>query len=457
MTLQNKKIHIIGICGMGMSAIAQYLKQEGWDVQGSDQSSGNKTSAQLRSKNIAVFPKAASNITKDISYIARSTAVKDNDPEIVMAKKLQIPIFSRSHVLSEITKKHSQVISVSGAHGKTTTTTMAAELFNYLYADHTVFAGGIMHFCDNNLLAGRKDLMIVEADESDGTFLKLKTDVAVITNIEFEHAEYYENFLHLLESYEQFVNADNVKQVIVCGDDWGIKQMKINKPTIRYGFGESNDIYAKDIKDDFTIVIGQDEIRNVVLKARGEHNILNALCAVAIAVSQYGLTSAVIEGARQMMVAFQGVERRFNVLPNKKNITIIDDYAHHPSEIRSTIAAARQMNSRIIAVLQPHRYTRLNALMQDFVTCVDGADTVIISDVFAASEMPLSGIHATKLHRLICERIKRNEHLQLKKSYFCAGREEIFECLDLIMLQNDLVLFMGAGTVSSWAREYANR
>lgn len=453
MQLKGKKVHIIGICGIGMSAIAMHLNDLGVIVQGSDKATDGEMGQNLRNIGIAVSDHSAENITEDLSFLVRSTAIQDNNIEIIKARELGIQILSRSDILSEITRQHSNVVSITGAHGKTTTTTMVGELLYRLGRNPTVFSGGVMGFCGSNFRSGSKNLMVAEADESDGTFLHLKTDVAVITNIEFEHAEFYKDFNEMLKACQDFANASNVKKVIVCGDDEGIQKLKINssKEIITYGFDPKNDIYAKDIVVDgqyinFTIVVGNKEIPNFSLKANGIHNVLNVLCAFAVA--ECTTEGELIMKVKEMMMNFGGISRRFNFLPNEKNITIIDDYAHHPTEIRATIAAAKQMGKRVIAVLQPHRYTRLHALMDDFISCLDDADIGIITDVYSAGELPIEGISGESLWSAMEKKGKTKEY------YFVSNPEELYELLDRIIM-DDVVVFMGAGNITIWAKSYA--
>lgn len=433
-----------------MSAIASYLASIECDVQGSDRSIDSEIAKKLTSNGIKVMANSADNITDDINYLVKSTAISCSDPEVIRANELGITILSRSDILSEITRQNGYVISISGAHGKTTTTTMTGELFYYLDANPTIFSGGIMGLFASNFRPGSDQLMVVEADESDGTFMNLKTDLAVLTNVEFEHAEYYKDLKHLIGCCEKFINGDSVQSVVVCGDDPIIKQMKINKKAIKYGFDIDNDVCAKDFGETFTIVACGKEIKNVRLNAYGKHNILNALCAISIAISRDGLTDHVLNGALKMMENFKGVARRFNPLANNKGIKIIDDYAHHPTEIRATIATAYELKGRVIGVLQPHRYSRLSALMNDFVDCMTEADVIIISDVYSAGEKAIDGVSGEILVQLMRDKFSH------KEIYFKPGRDEIYQLLDSIRLPGDVIVFMGAGTVTDWAKNYVD-
>ncbi len=450
MILKDKSFHIIGICGIGMSAIAQYLKKVSCNVQGSDSITNSKIATNLRKNWINVLENSQDNINKDIDYLVKSTVIKSSDPELIRAIELGITILSRSEILSQITMQNRLVIAISGAHGKTTTTTMTGELFYYLNANPTIFSGGIMGLFDSNFRFGSDQLMIVEADESDGTFMDLKTNIAVLTNVEFEHAEYYRDLEHFVSCCEKFINGDDVQSVIIFGDDPVIKQLKISKnDVIRYGFDQSNDIYVKDLGENFTIVAFGREISDVKLNAYGKHNILNALAAFSIAIATYGLIDAVINGAQQMMKNFSGVARRFNLLANNKEITIIDDYAHHPTEIKATIATAHELKSRVIGVLQPHRYSRLAALMGDFVDCMADADIAIVSNIYSASEEPVDGISSELLVQLMKDKFPH------KEIYFKNDKDSIYQILDDIKLPGDVIVFMGAGTATEWAADYA--
>lgn len=445
-----RKIHIIGICGIGMSAIAQYCKENEYIVQGSDAQINNAIANHLISKNIQIYSNSADNITNDIDFIVKSTAIKSTDSEIIQAQQLNIPILSRSDMLSQITQQSNCVISISGAHGKTTTTTMTAELFELLQGNATVFSGGVMEFCKNNFLSGGKELMIVEADESDGTFMNLKTNIAALTNVEFEHAEYYKDFSNMLECCEEFINGKHVEKVVLCGDDIGIQQIHSNKQVIRYGVNNNNDIYYEHNK---VIIYQKYIIDNPQFNFLGKHNILNSLCALSIGIAQYGLTDKVVSAWKEMISTYRGVHRRFNIVSKSNNITIIDDYAHHPTEIAVTIETAKQMNQRVIAVVQPHRYTRLFTLMNDFVACMNEADICIITDIYSAGENEIPNINGKVLYENIQLKIQCNQ-FNLKSCYFAEGQNEVYELINEISLSGDIILFMGAGTITNWAREY---
>lgn len=437
-----RKIHIIGICGIGMSAIAQYCQINEYEVQGSDTQINNAMSDYLISKDIKVLQNDSNNITQEIDFIVKSTAIRDSDSEIIRATELNIPILSRSEMLTKITRESEYVISVSGVHGKTTTTTMAAEMFVALSENPTVFSGGLMGFCKNNFHSGNRNLMVIEADESDGTFMHLKTDLAVLTNVEFEHAEYYRDLQHMMTCCETFINS--AKIAVMCGDDVNIRQLKIHVPTLFYGFKNTNDVYAINVqRNEFEVIVSGTNIGKFKLNAYGKHNLLNALCVLSIAVLKHGLNERIVDIWRQMISHFHGVHRRFNIVRNEQ-ITVIDDYAHHPTEIAATIEAANGLGSRIVAVIQPHRYTRLNALMNEFMTCIGAADVVIISDVYSAGENPIHGVSGKEL----VNRIASNN------CYFASGQQEIYDLLKQIALPGDVILFMGAGTITNWAREY---
>jgi UDP-N-acetylmuramate--alanine ligase len=432
-----------------MSAIARYLKTIGCNVQGSDKAFESDMASNLRSEGIEVLESSLENITNDLYCIVKSTAISSNDKEIIKACELGIKVLSRSDILREITINSNYVIGISGTHGKTTTTTMTGELLYYLGANPTIFSGGIMGLFNSNFRFGSEELIVVEADESDGTFKNLKLDIAALTNVEFEHPEYYKNMEDLIESCQQFVNNESVQSVVVFGDDPVISNLKINKKTIRYGFSSSNDIYAKDLNGEFTIVAYGKEIKDVKLNCYGKHNILNALCSLSIAVAKYSLTKEVIYGARQMMENFKGVARRFNILPNSKNVTIVDDYGHHPSEIRATISTAKEFKRPVIAILQPHRYSRVAALINDFVTCLADADIAIVSNIYTAGEENKYNISSEELVKLMKEKFPH------KEIYFKSDRDEIYRTLDSIRQPQDVIVFMGAGNITEWARHYA--
>ncbi len=503
----NKKVHICGIYGIGMSAIAQYLYGIA-EVQGSDASFNAVIHQTLNDLGIRIFTGGnnANNITSNVGMLVYSTAVKANNVEIIAAKKLGIPLFSRAEVLAYITKQHDTTISITGAHGKTTTTTMIGNFLYDVGYDPTIISGGIMGFNNNNFHRGCNDeLIVVEADESDGTFCAIKTDIAIITNIEFEHVEYYKDFDALLRSCVKFATGETVKTLIVCGDDMGVRKMldQINTShlVLKYGFDKSNDAYPQNIVKthygtSFDIVIQNNYlvkniallhlfecwdnimithidnnsvlVKNIMLKAHGIHNILNgmsAFLAVLFYVSERNdfhakLKCTFMSSISDAMKNFQGVARRFNIL-SQREITIIDDYAHHPSEVRATVTTATEVfyDKRIIAILQPHRYTRLQMFMHEFSTSLDQVDVVIITDVYSAGEEPIDNVTGKQLYEVINDRISHSEASLLQNNinlcYFAADKESLFTLLRNVIKKDDVLLFMGAGNITTWAHKFS--
>ena len=492
--LKGGKIHILGICGIGMSAIAQHLCNSGYNVQGSDMICEGDTYDRLKMMGIKIFSgkHSSNNINGEISMIIHSTAVKEDNIEIFTAKELGIPIFNRAAILFYITQQYNTVISITGAHGKTTTTTMIGNLMYDMACDPTIITGGIMGFNNNNFYQGsRKNLMVLEADESDGTFLSLKTNIAVVTNIELEHVEYYKNFDHLIESYLAFIKGKTVKYIVACGDDFGVQKLLeqydgITDRVFKYGMTKDNDLYPKNIRKNassllFDIVVvnpvlttnivpdgikiyKEDDnliIRDFQLHAYGEHNILNVMCSlltVLLSKNFIDIDNNFLESVYRTMSTFQGVARRFNILSNTdEGIRVIDDYAHHPSEVISTISAANDISngeSRVIAVLQPHRYTRLQQFMEEFARAFDKADICIITEVYSAGEIEIPGFKGKRLVEMIQSRIS-NYNIKLQKCYYAADESSLIVLLQKTIQIQDIILFMGAGNITKYAKDFA--
>ncbi len=456
-------IHFIGIGGIGMSGIAEILHSLGYKVQGSDQSESYVTD-RLTSLGIKVFFTHDEKNVDGVSLIVKSTAISDDNPEMVRAANSHIPVIKRSEMLAEIMRfKHS--ISVSGTHGKTTTTALVAHLLEKASLAPTVINGGIIEKKGTNAYVGHGDLLVAEADESDGTFIKVPSYVAVITNIDPEHMDYYKHFENAIGAYRAFVNNLPFYGFgVLCYDHPIVKELGRSireRKILSYGIlDDSVDFFATNISTDgltseFDVMLSENyvakkrlnysEIKNVQLSLLGNHNISNSLAAIAVGV-ELGIEPSVIASAFAEM---SKIKRRFTKTGEVDGILVIDDYAHHPVEVIATLSTARNVanvrNGRVIAILQPHRYTRLRDLMDDFARSFSEADYVYISDVYAASEKPIKGVGK---EALIEKALSHNNNVSAVDS-----PEDIPQIINKLARHNDVVVFLGAGSITKWAYE----
>ena len=460
-------IHFIGIGGIGMSGIAEILNSIGYKIQGSDIAE-NYVIDRLRTLGIKVFKgHDASNIT-DAALVVRSTDVQDDNIEVVQAVANGIPVIKRSEMLAEIMRfKHS--ISISGTHGKTTTTSLVANLLEKAMLDPTVINGGIINKKGTNAYVGQGNYLVAEADESDGTFIKIPSYVGVITNIDPEHLNYYQTFENAIAAYRRFItNLPFYGFGVLCYDHpivhelgKSIKERKI----ISYGLQYKNvDFKATNIRlsetgSIFDVEISESYVRkkklpfstiqNIELGMHGNHNVSNCLSAIVIGM-EIGIQPSIIQSAFSDV---GGVKRRFTVTGVIDNITIIDDYAHHPVEIEATLATARNIadskSSSVIAVMQPHRYSRLKDLMEEFSMCFEKADHVIISEVHSAGEQEIKGVSAD----ILIEKAKMH-HSSVHK---LTSVENLANTINKLAKKGDYVVLLGAGSITKWAYDLPNQ
>lgn len=448
----NRRIHFIGIGGIGMSGIAQIMLLKGEKVSGSDL---KDTSITQGLKNLGAqiyIGHDAANI-QDADLIVYSSAIDSHNPELCAAVERQIPVLKRAQLLAELTKEKVS-ITVSGAHGKTTTTSMISHLLRESGFCPTVAAGGIIeNFCQNSWL-GEGKYFVAELDESDGSFLCFYPDISVVTNIDYEHVDYYGNWQNILDAYQRFISqTDKGGLVIGCGDDKNIRDILKNseKRNITYGLSEQSDCFAKDIRiknlaSQFNCIYKGIELGEINLGIPGIHNISNALACICVA-SELGIDFHKIN---KILSAFRGVQRRFQIKSQINGITIVEDYGHHPTEIIATLKAAKSADfKRIVVIFQPHRYTRTKFLLEEFVKCFDLGDYLIITDIYAASEEPIFGVSAEHLF----ERIKASG----KQDTFFISKNNIIEHLLGKIREGDLVLFLGAGDINKLSDDLAER
>jgi len=443
-------IHFVGIGGIGMSGIAEVLINHGYTVQGSDLKA-SKITDRLAEKGATIFVGQRAENLSGAEVVVISSAIKPGNAELDEARKRGLPVVRRAEMLAELMRLKSN-IAVAGTHGKTTTTTMVATLLDAGHFDPTVINGGIIHAYDSNARMGDGEWMVVEADESDGTFNRLPATIAIVTNIDPEHMEHWGTFDNLRQGFLEFVSNIPFYGLAVCCTDHAEVVTLVGKITDRrvvtYGFNTQADVRAvglhyKSGVAHFDIHLQAEDIiiEGCSLPMPGDHNVSNALAAVAVA-RHLGMKATEI---REALAAFRGVNRRFTRVGEINGVTIIDDYAHHPVEIAAAIRAARQSTEgRVIAVHQPHRYTRLAALFDDFCACFNDADVVAIAPVFAAGEALIEGATRDDL----VEGLTNHGH-----RHAVAIKSEL-DLVDLIRAEakvGDMVICLGAGTISAWA------
>ena len=449
-------IHFVGIGGIGMSGIAEVLLNHGYRVQGSDLKE-SKITGRLKALGAEIFiGQSAENLEK-AEVVVISSAIKPGNAELDEARRRGLPVVRRAEMLAELMRLKSNV-AVAGTHGKTTTTTMVATLLDAGHFDPTVVNGGIIHAYGSNARMGQGEWMVVEADESDGTFNRLPATIAIVTNIDPEHMEHWGSIENLRKGFYDFVSNIPFYGLAVCCTDHPEVQSLVGRVTDRrvvtYGFNAQADVRAVNLTykggmAHFDVVFqGDDEaIEGVTLPMPGDHNVSNALSAVAVA-RHLGMAG---EEIRAALASFGGVNRRFTRVGEVNGVTIIDDYGHHPVEIAAVLKAARQATEgRVIAVHQPHRYSRLSGLFEDFCTCFNEADVVAIADVFGAGEDPIPGATRDDL----VAGLVRHGHRHAR-----AIRDE--EDLERLVREQaqpgDMVVCLGAGTISAWANNLPAR
>ena len=445
-------IHFVGIGGIGMSGIAEVLITQGFRVQGSDSKASKITDRLVKLGAVFHEGQKAENIG-DAAVVVISSAIKKGNPELEEARLRGLPVVRRAEMLAELMRLRSN-IAIAGTHGKTTTTTMVATLLDKGGFDPTVINGGVIHAYGSNARAGAGEWMVVEADESDGSFNRLPATIAIVTNIDPEHMEHWGTFDNLRKGFLDFVSNIPFYGLAVCCTDHPEVQTLVGKVTDRrivtFGFNAQADVRAINLRFEngvahFDVALqGEGEgvvIEDCTLPMPGDHNVSNALSAVAVA-RHLGMKKNEI---REALAGFAGVNRRFTRVGEVNGVTIIDDYGHHPVEIAAVLRAARQATKgRVIAVHQPHRYTRLSSLFEDFCTCFNEADVVAIAEVYAAGEEPIAGASRDDLvagliahgHRHARAIIDENDLARLVREQARPG---------------DMVVCLGAGTISTWA------
>ena len=441
-----KRIHCLGIGGIGLSAVAEILKDNGHIVSGSDIKCSDVTT-HLESIGINVFYKHEASNVEGVDAIVYSAAVSDENPEVVRARELGIPLFSRAEVLGMLMENYSNSIAICGTHGKTTVTSMTSLILRNVKYKPTILVGGNLPEINGNVEIGSNDYFVTEACEYMDSFLNLKPSIGVILNIDSDHLDYFKDMDHIVRSFSSFVEKIGPDGTIVAyGDNPFVKEiLKNHDNKITYGYSETNDYYADNIEFDdrgfpkYDIISGGEKLAEVKLAVPGEHNVLNSMAAFATA-KHLGVDTDVIIST---LAAFGGTHRRFDYTGVTENgVKVIDDYAHHPTEVRATLSAARNVkHNKLWVVFQPHTYTRTKALFDDFVECFEDTDVLILTDIFAAREKDIYNISSEKLYNAMKEKHPERE------VHYIGDFDEIAEYIEKNAERDDIVITMGAGDV----------
>ncbi len=450
-------IHFVGIGGIGMSGIAEVMHNLGYKVQGSDVAEGYVIEG-LRKRGIPVAIGHNADNLGDAAVVVTSTAIKRANPEVASAYERRIPVVRRAEMLAELMRLKSTV-AVAGTHGKTTTTSMIAAMLDAGGVDPTVINGGIINSYGSNARLGASDWMVVEADESDGSFLRLDGTVAVVTNIDPEHLDHYGSFDAVKDAFVEFIeNVPFYGAAVLCLDHPEVQALLPrvrDRRIVTYGFSAQADVRGVNVVpgaggNRFEVIIRHRDgstrsIEDVSLPMAGRHNVQNALAAIAVAI-ELGLDDATIQKG---FGAFGGVKRRFTKVGETGGVTIIDDYGHHPVEIKAVLSAAREgVEGCVFAVVQPHRYSRLGGLMDEFAQAFNDADVVYVTPVYAAGEAPVEGVSAAAL----VDRLKARGHHAAAE---IADAEALAKVLATEVVAGDMVVCLGAGDITKWAAELA--
>lgn len=454
--MTENRSHFIGIGGIGMSGIARYLLAQGVPISGSD-SRESPTVISLRNLGAQIAIGHRPDNVHGASEVVTSSAIRPDNPEVQEAKRLGIPLIHRSKKLAQLVNAH-RGITIAGTHGKTTTSSMVATMLKHAGLAPSYVIGGIVNSFADNASRGNSEWFVIEADESDGSLIEYRPEVAVLTNIEMDHQDFYRDTVHLHEIFAEHVQ--NVKPgglVVYCSDDPGVLRLVghgigSERLFLSYGLREGADIRAENITfeglgSSFDVVTSQGTLGQVRLQVPGRHNVQNSLAAVTIGL-HLGLN---IDQISNGLFEFMGVQRRFQILGRTEQCTVVDDYAHHPSEILATLSAARQAHKdRIVSVFQPHRYSRTKSLARDFGAAFANADEVIIVDIYAAGEEPIPQVSS----ELIIRALQDHNHPNVQ---YVPDLEAAEEYIAGHLQPNDLVITLGAGDVWKIAHNLSKR
>ncbi|MEZ4600170.1 MAG: UDP-N-acetylmuramate--L-alanine ligase [Syntrophotaleaceae bacterium] len=439
-----RKIHFVGIGGIGMSGIAEVLLNLGYRVSGSDLRETEITRRLAALGGEISYGHAAENL-RQVDVVVTSTAVRGDNPEVLEAYRQLVPVIPRAEMLAELMRMK-YGIAVAGTHGKTTTTSMVATVLSHAGIDPTVVIGGRLDSIGSNAKLGQGKFLVAEADESDGSFMKLSPTIAVVTNVDADHLDYYKDLDEIRQTFVNFINkVPFYGLAVLCLDDQNIQNLvpEVKKRFVTYGLSTQADINAVDIehhqdRTSFTVCGNGQRLGRLSIRMPGRHNVLNALAAVSVAMELEIPFAVIIEAFQD----FCGVQRRFQIKHQDDGIMVVDDYGHHPAEIRATLAAARTgwSDRRVVAVFQPHRFTRTQALYDEFLTAFYQADHLVVMDIYAAGEQAIDGIDG----RGLAEGIRGHGH---KDVHFVADADQVVEHLQAAVKPGDLVITLGAGNV----------
>ncbi len=453
---QKELIHFVGIGGIGMSGLAQIMKNMGLKIQGSDQIK-NKNTISCSKAGIKIFIGHSSKNVKSSTIIVRSSAIKNSNSELKYARHKNIPIYSRAEVLADIVSMKKTII-ITGSHGKTTTTSLVSKILSDRRLDPTIVNGGVINSLNSNAKLGKGDWAILEADESDGSFLKLPINYSIVTNIDYEHVDYYKNFKNLENSFIKFIEkTPPIGKAILCIDNKNINKIlnKIkNNNILTYGENKNSNYHISNIRYeiDFTkfdmrykdFQKKNKKIKNIKLKLLGKHNVLNATAAIAVCLN-LGVNQNII---KRSLKRFSGVQRRMTKIFTKNKNDFYDDYAHHPTEIKSTLESIRNVykNRKVITIFEPHRYSRISALKKEFAKSFVKSNLVLLCPIYAAGEKKKFNFDTIKFARLI----SKHSEIQviIVKNYL-----EIEKYLKKNLIDDEIVIGLGAGTISKYMRE----
>ena len=438
----SKKMHFIGIGGIGMSGIAEILINIGYEISGSDLRPSEQTK-RLESLGGKIFIGHSSSNILDYNVVVTSSAIDTNNPEIIEARRRKIPIIHRSEMLAELVRlKHG--IGIAGTHGKTTTSSMLASVLSDGGMNPTAIIGGKVFNFGSNARIGQGEYIVFEADESDGSFLKLLPTIAIVTNIDADHLDHYKYFEGLKEAFLTYIN--NIPfygYSVLCTDDDVIRELlpRIERPYYTYGFNDDADFTAHKIRMEngktcFTCNYKGKQIGDFILSQLGNHNVLNSLSVIAVSL-EIGIK---YEAIRDGLKNFEGVGRRLERIGEKNNILVMDDYGHHPTEIVATLAALKNLGRRIVAIFQPHRYSRTKLLWDEFGRSFGHADEIFLTSIYPAGEEPIEGISS----ELICQSVKKHGN---RDAVLIDRFEDISDSVVKVLKDGDVVITLGAGDI----------
>ena len=446
------KVYFVGIGGIGMSGIAELLLNLGFQVSGSDM---NENDNVIRLKELGIDVKIGHDPENllNADVLVYSSAVPLENPEIIKARQKGIPVIRRAEMLGELISVKETSIAVGGTHGKTTTSSMIGAVLAYAKKDPTLVVGGLVHNLDTNSKLGSGDIIVVEADEFDRSFLALKPTIGIVTNIELEHTDCYEDLQDLQNAFLQFCQSvPFYGEVILCADSPGVQEIlpKIERPMTTYGRSRDAAYRAENLRfienySTYSVFRAEENLGEIHLNVPGEHNVLNSLAAVVLGI-ELGLSFETIQSG---IASYQGVRRRFEIKGIFNNVLLVDDYAHHPTEVEATLKAAKAgWDRRIIAVFQPHLYTRTQEFFREFAQVLQLADEVIITDIYPAREKPIPGVTAYLIYDECFNKINERCH-------FIPDLDDLEDFLDTIVKDNDLVITLGAGNIWRYNESYA--